>query len=81
MKSVIITGGINSIHAKFDLSTVILDGLAGQSLEKNSFSIDFSSFSIGEEKFENENYNGKGAGQGMSERKEGNSMKGKNNRK
>jgi hypothetical protein len=74
------TGGINSINAKFDLSTVILDGIHGQSLEKNSFSVDFSSLNVGDEKHENENDIGKGAGQGMSERKEGNSMKGKNNR-
>jgi hypothetical protein len=79
--SVIIIGGINSIFANFDLSPVILDGIHGQSLEKNSFSVDFSSLNGSEEKCENENENGKGAGQGMSERKEGNSMKGKNNRK
>ena len=63
------------------MSTVILDGIDGQSIEKNSFSVDFSSLNISEEKYENENENGKGVGQGMSERKEGNSVKGKNNRK
>lgn len=63
------------------MSNVILDGIHGQSIERNSFTVDFSSLSIGEEKCEIGNENGKGAGQGISDKIEGNSMKGKNIRK
>ena len=62
------------------MSTVILDGIHGKSIENNLFSVEFSSLNSGEEKYEHENENGRGAGQGMSERKEGNSVKGKNKR-
>ena len=81
LKSLLTPGGTNSIYANFDLSTVVLHGINGQSETKNIFSAVFNS---GEEKYEKENMNEnkneneshKKVGRGIDEKKDGNMIKG-----